>query len=119
MLFMSYVIFLQPLRNNSLNAFKVIKWGCINRIKSNVLSGFTLIILKPVTCGIDGANGPSVALIMRRCYYFELTIFNLYIIINCVGKGTGAVANEVCEFILRKDRLLNLLHSMNFLYKDG
>jgi hypothetical protein len=34
MLFMSYVIFLQPLRNNSLNAIKVINWSVINRIKS-------------------------------------------------------------------------------------
>ena len=98
---------------------RLLNRGGINLIKSNALGGFTLILLKPDTCDIDGANGPSVALIMRRCYYFELTIFNLYIIINCVGKGTGAVANEVCEFILRKDRLLNLLHSMNFLYKDG
>jgi hypothetical protein len=34
------------------------------------------------------------------------------------GVGAGAVANEVSEFILSKDRLLNLLRSVNFLYKD-
>ncbi len=36
MLFMSYVIFLQPLRNNDLNAIKVINRGVINHIKSGV-----------------------------------------------------------------------------------
>ncbi len=33
MLFMSYVIFLQPLRNNSLNGIKVINRSVINHIK--------------------------------------------------------------------------------------
>jgi hypothetical protein len=32
--------------------------------------------------------------------------------------GAGAVANEVSKFILSKDRLLNLLRSIHFLYKD-
>lgn len=36
MLFMSYVIFLQPLRNNDLNAIKDINRAAINRIKCGV-----------------------------------------------------------------------------------
>ncbi|MCK7163185.1 hypothetical protein [Enterobacter cloacae] len=89
MLFMSYVIFLQPLRNNSLNAIKVINCSVINHSKSGASEGFALIILKPNTCNFGNANGSSAALIMRRCYYCELIIFNMYIFINCLVRGAG------------------------------